>query len=73
MSSEACNKYILNVPFICDIEYRDHLLATSLLPLCYWHEYLDVVFFYKANHNIFNIDEKPSISSTSGSKTDKII
>ena len=51
-------KYILNVPFICDTEYRDRLLATSLLPLSYWHEYLDVVFFYKANHDIFNIDKK---------------
>ena len=45
-------------PFICDTEYRDRLLATSLLPLSYWHEYLDVVFFYKANHDIFNIDKK---------------
>ena len=51
-------KYILNVPFICDTEYRDRLLATNLLPLSYWHEYLDVVFFYKANHDIFNIDKK---------------
>ena len=50
-------KYILNVPFICDTEYRDRLLATSLLPLSYWHEYLDVVFLYKANHDIFNIDK----------------
>ena len=51
-------KYILNVPFICDTEYRDRLLATSLLSLSYWHEFLDVVFFYKANHDIFNIDKK---------------
>jgi hypothetical protein len=54
----SATKYILNVPFICDIKYRDRLLATSLLPLSYWHEYLDVVFFYKANHDIFNIDKK---------------
>ena len=47
-------KYII----FCDTEYRDRLLATSLLPLSYWHEYLDVVFFYKANHDIFNIDKK---------------
>ena len=51
-------KYILNVPFICDIEYRDRLLATSVLPLSYRHEYLDVVLFYRANHDIFNIDKK---------------
>jgi hypothetical protein len=70
-------KYILNVPFICDTEYRDRLLATSLLPLSYWHEYLDVVFFYKANHDIFNIDKKilpfPQPQGQSWSKTDKII
>jgi hypothetical protein len=40
------------------MEYRDRLLATSLLPLSYWYEYLDVVFFYKANHDIFNVDKK---------------
>jgi hypothetical protein len=51
-------KNILNVPFICDIDYRVRLLATSLLLLSYWHEYLDVVFFNKANHDIFNIDKK---------------
>jgi hypothetical protein len=51
-------KYILNVPFIFDTEYRERLLATSFLPLSYWHEYLDVVFFYKANHGIFNVDKK---------------
>ena len=50
-------KYILNVHFISDIDYRDRLLATSLLPLSYWHEYLVVVFFYKANQDIFNIDK----------------
>ncbi len=51
-------KYILNVPFICDIDYKDRLLATRMLPLSYWHEYLDMIFFYKANHGIFTVDKK---------------
>ncbi len=51
-------KYILNVPFICDIDYKVRLLATRMLPLSYWHEYLDMIFFYKANHGIFTVDKK---------------
>ena len=51
-------KYILNVPFICDIDYKDRLLAARMLPLSYWHEYLDMIFFYKANHGIFTVDKK---------------
>jgi hypothetical protein len=47
----CATKNIFNVPFICDIDYRVRLLATR-------YEYLDVVFFYKANHDIFNIDKK---------------
>jgi hypothetical protein len=36
-------KNIFNVSFICDIDYRVRLLATSLLLLSYWYEYLDVI------------------------------
>ena len=51
-------KYILNAPFICDIDYKDRLLATRMLPLSYWHEYLDMIFFYQANYGIFTVDKK---------------
>ena len=29
------------------------------LPLCYWHELLDLVYFYKATHNMIHLD--PSV------------
>ena len=41
-------KYILNMPFLCEESYRDRLIKLDLLPLSYWHEYLDMVFFFKS-------------------------
>ena len=33
------SKYILNLPFFCDISYNHRLATLNLLPLCYCHEY----------------------------------
>ena len=41
-------KYILNVPFLCEVSYKDRLIKLDLLPLSNWHEYLDMVFFFKS-------------------------
>ena len=41
------SKYILNLPFHCQQSYKDSL-CKNLLLLTYWHEYLDVVFLFKA-------------------------
>ena len=37
-------KYILDLPFICDQTetYRDRLTKLNLLPISYWHEFLDM-------------------------------
>ena len=35
-----------NVPFITEISYKERLISLDLLPVCYWHELLDVVFFF---------------------------
>ena len=40
-------KYILDLPFICDQTYRDRLIKLVLLPISYWHEFLDMTFFLK--------------------------
>ena len=45
-------KYILHLPFITEISYEERLISLNLLPLCYWHELLEMVFFYKAMHNL---------------------
>ena len=49
-------KYILNLPFRCDTSYNQKLPLLDLLPLCYWHEFLDMVTFYKLTHDIMTID-----------------
>ena len=35
-----------------DLSYRDRLIKLRLLPLNYWFEYLDLVFFYKCLNNL---------------------
>ena len=40
-------KYILNLLFSTYIEYKTRLQTLHLLPLCYWHEYLDLILFFK--------------------------
>ena len=40
-------KYILGLPFICDQTYRDRPMNLNLLPISYWHEFLDMIFFFK--------------------------
>ena len=36
--------------------YNERLALLDLLPLCYWHEFLDMVTFYKLTHGIMTID-----------------
>ena len=49
------SKYILNLPFFCDISYNHRLSTLNLLPLCYWHENLDILFLFKSHHDIINL------------------
>ena len=48
------SKYILDLPFFCDISYNHRLSTLILLPLCNWREYLDI-FLFKSYHNIINL------------------
>jgi hypothetical protein len=41
-------KYILALPFKSDITYKSRLVTLKMLPLSYWHEYLDVLFLFKS-------------------------
>ena len=49
-------KYILNLPFSTSVEYTTRLKTLNLLPICYWHELLDMMLFYKITHNLVDID-----------------
>ena len=42
-----------------DVTYKERLISLNLLSICYWHEFQDLVFFYKATRNIISID--PSV------------
>ena len=51
-------KLILKLPFRCDVTYKTRLQLTNLLPISYWHEFLDIVFSYKAVNNLVSIDSE---------------
>ena len=40
-------KYILDLPSICHQTYGDRLMNLNLLPISYWHKFLDMIFFFK--------------------------
>ena len=58
-------KYILNLPYLCSETYRERLVSLGLLPLSYWHEYLDLVFFFKAVNGLVDVshDVLPKVIS----------
>ena len=41
-------KFVLDLPFQCTETYKERLISLDLLPISYWHEFLDLMFFYKA-------------------------
>ena len=49
-----------------DLAYRDRFIATNLLQLNYWLEYLDLVFLYNFKSNIICIDFDVYINICSG-------
>ena len=49
-------KYILSLSYRTDISYKERLRLTELIRLCYWHEYLDLVYTYLTNgkrHSVY--------------------
>ena len=53
-----CNKINLKLPFRCDVTSKTRLQLKNLLPISYWHKFLDIVFFYKAVNNLVFIDSE---------------
>ena len=50
-------KYTLNLGFVTNVSYTARLLQLDLLPVSYWHEYLDLVFLYKIINHLTYIDQ----------------
>ncbi len=48
-------KFILNLPHLCSETYRERLISVRLLPISYWHEYFDLMFFYKAVNGLVDV------------------
>ena len=46
---------ILKLPFSSSVSCSDGLIALHILPVTYWHEYLDMVFFFKITHGLVKI------------------
>ena len=40
-------KFSLSLPYQSEVSYKQRLLTTGLLPLSYWHEFLDLVYVFK--------------------------
>ena len=49
-------KCILKLPFSCCQSCEQQLKTLSLLPISYWHEYLDMLLFFKITHGLVDID-----------------
>ena len=43
-------KFILTLPYSSNISYKSRLQTLNLIPICYWHELLDLTFFCKLTH-----------------------
>ena len=52
------SKVILKLPFTCTESYKDRLMSINLLPVSYWHEYLDLMFFFKAINGIITVPKE---------------
>ncbi|CAB4028230.1 Hypothetical predicted protein [Paramuricea clavata] len=52
MQRGASTRFIINLGFVTNIPYPSRLHNLYLLPITYWHEYLDIFILYKIINNI---------------------
>jgi hypothetical protein len=59
-------KFILSLPYQTDISYKERLQILGIIPLFYWHEYLDIIYIFKSliNDSGSNISFKVSTRET---------
>ena len=67
-TQRRATKYVLDLPFRCDTTYQQRLLLLDLIPLCYWHEFLDIVLFYKLIHGHVSVDTNLLPSTTNNNR-----
>ena len=49
-------KFILKLPYSSNISYKSRLQTLNLIPIFYWHELLDLTFFFKLTHGLVNVN-----------------
>ena len=50
-------KFMLKLPYSSNISYKSRLQTLNLIPICYWHELLDLTFFFfKLTHGLVNVN-----------------
>ena len=49
-------KFILKLPYSSNISKKSRLQTLNLIPICYWHELLDLTFFFKFTHGLVNVN-----------------
>ena len=49
-------KFILKLPYFSNMSYKSCLQTLNLIPICYWHELLDLTFFFKLTHGLVNVN-----------------
>lgn len=62
-------KYILNLGYMSDIPYPTRLNKLNLLPITYWHEYLDLVMLYKIINGMASVSHGVRLVAVSSRKT----
>ena len=58
-------KFVLGLPFQTDMPYKTRLVILKILPLCYWHEYLDNFFLFKCTHGLISTNLLPEVDTLS--------
>ena len=64
-------KYILDLSFITNTTYSQRLSQLQFLPLTYWHEYLDLMFFFKCVNGIIDVNNETSPKPAQSNKTNR--
>jgi hypothetical protein len=73
---QRATKFILSLPYQTDVSYQERLTTIGIIPICYWHEYLDLVYLYKCiiSNSDSNISIKiPTRESRSTNATNGIL
>ena len=45
-------KFMLKLPYTSNVSYKSRLQNLNLIPICYWHEILDLTFFFSNSHTV---------------------